>query len=567
MKSFFTAIAVLFTLSSFCQYNFYFGNLHSHTAYSDGNKDSASTGYKTPGSSYSYAKGSYQMNFLGIAEHNHFSSNNNPGMHVADYAKGLFQADTANHDGSFVCMFGMEWGVIDNGGHIVTYGIPGLVGWESGSGGWGPSNNYTIFCAKNDYTNFWKLVNAYPNAFCTLAHPQDFDYNNLIEGTYNASADSAVVGIAVRSGAAFSTTTDYSDAAPSSYQSVYYNALAKGYHVGPNCDQDNHYTNFGRTNHIRTVVLAKSLKRDSITAAYKANRFYASDDWNTQINFTINGSFMGSDITSATNSAIQVTVTDPDAGDDVSRIDIYYGVPGSGSNPTILRTATLTNILNYTHTTALNDKFYYFARIIQKDGDFIYTAPIWVYRNLSSVPLSLISFSAIQKEKQALLNWTTAREINANNFDIEHSIDGIHFTSIGTVATTNNNAANNYYFTDIDPANGVNFYRLKQTDISGNFTYSSITAISINKPAIAITNINPNPAINNLTIFCVAENQENIICKIYSAEGREVKNIATTFIAGENNITIDVSSLTKGIYFIVISKTDEKITEAKFVKQ
>ncbi len=166
-----------------------------------------------------------------------------------------------------------------------------------------------------------------------------------------------------------------------------------------------------------------------------------------------------------------------------------------------------------------------------------------------------------------MLNWTTALEINANNFDIEHSIDGIHFSSIGTVAATNNNAANNYYFTDTNPVNGVNFYRLKQTDISDNFTYSSITAISINKPVIAITSINPNPVINNLAIFCVAENKENIICKIYSAEGREVKNIATTFVTGENNLTVDVSSLTKGIYFIVISKTDEKITEAKFVKQ
>ncbi|UEG49908.1 T9SS type A sorting domain-containing protein [Ferruginibacter lapsinanis] len=567
MKSFLTVLAIALTLPSFCQYNFYFGNLHAHTAYSDGNKDSATTGYKTPGSSFSYAKGSYHMDFLGIAEHNHFSSTNNPGMHVADYTKGAYQADTANQEGSFVCMFGMEWGVIDNGGHIITYGVPGWIGWESGSGSWGPSNNYTIYCAKNDYSNFWKIINSYPTAFCTLAHPQDFDYNNLIEGTYNPSADSAIVGVAVRSGAAFSTTTDYSDPAPSSYQSVYFNALAKGYHLGPNCDQDNHYTNFGRTNHIRTVVLAKNLKRDSITAAYKANRFYATDDWNAQVNFTVNGSFMGSNITSATNSDIQVSVADADAGDDVSRIDIYYGIPGSGSLPTILRTVTSSNTLSYTHSTVLNDKFYYFARIIQKDGDFIYTAPIWVFRNLSSVPLTLINFTAIEKEKKVLLNWTTAQEINDNKIDIEHAVDGIHFTVIGSIQSANTNQPNNYSFIDSIPANGINFYRLKQTAVTGNVVYSSITAITISKPTVEITKINPNPVINQLNIICNAADQENIICKIYSAEGREVKNIAGSLVSGENKITVDVSSLRRGTYFIVISKPDEKITEAKFIKQ
>jgi hypothetical protein len=72
------------------------------------------------------------MDYLGISEHNHYSSTNNPGMHVADFSKGLYQADTANADGSFVCMFGFEWGVISNGGHVVTYGMPSLVGLGDG---------------------------------------------------------------------------------------------------------------------------------------------------------------------------------------------------------------------------------------------------------------------------------------------------------------------------------------------------------------------------------------------------------------------------------------------------
>lgn len=564
MKSHLLALALLLLCStSYSQYNFYFGNLHSHTAYSDGNKDSATTGFTTPGRSFAYAKGSYHMDFLGISEHNHYSSINNPGMHVADYAKGLYQADTANNEGTFVSMYGMEWGVIDNGGHIVTYGVPGLVGWESGSGGWGPTNNYNIFCAKTDYSKFWQIVNSYPKAFCTLAHPQDFDYNSLIEGSYNASADSAIVGVAVRSGAAFSTTTDYSDPAPGTfYYPVYYAALSKGFHTGPTCDQDNHYTNFGRTNQMRTVVLAKSLKRDSIMAAYKSMRFYASEDWNIQVNFTVNGFYMGTDTTASSNSSIQVSVVDPDITDTTSRIDIYYGVPGSGNNPTQLKSITKNNVLNYTHTTTLGNKFYYFVRVTQADGDIIWTAPIWIYRNLNTTPVHLVDFAGVQKAQQIDLSWITEQNDNGDHFEIEHSLNGTDFIVIGTT----NIISNTYSFTDAQPVNGLNFYRLKQINKDGSSTYSSTIAIHFNNPVVQIIQINPNPVANQLNIICNANKAENITCKIYSADGREVKNIPATFHSGENKIITDVSKLSKGNYFVVISKPNERITESTFVK-
>ena len=75
--------------------NYYYGNLHSHTAYSDGNKDAATSGVSTPAGSYAYAKLSLHFDFLGIAEHNHYSSANNPGMLLALYSQGLAQAAAA----------------------------------------------------------------------------------------------------------------------------------------------------------------------------------------------------------------------------------------------------------------------------------------------------------------------------------------------------------------------------------------------------------------------------------------------------------------------------------------
>lgn len=574
MRSILFIGCLLLSFSAKCQYNFYFGNLHAHSAYSDGNKDSITTGYKTPGEDFYYAKGSYHMDFLGIAEHNHYSSTNNPGNHVADYTKGLFEADTANNEGIFVAMYGMEWGVISNGGHVLAYGVPALVGWESGSGAWGTTNNYDIFCAKSDYTNFWSIINSYPTAFCTLAHPQSGDYGDLLgTASYSSAADNAIAGTAIRSGGAFSTTTDYSDVAATLYESKYFAGLAKGYHLGPAIDHDNHYTTFGRTCHGRTVVLANSLKRDSIMKAYRAMRFYASDDWNAEVNFTVNGNYMGSNFTTPSNSSIAVSINDisnnTGGADPINKIEVYYGVPGSGTAATILTSNTGTNTLNFTHTTASTNQFYYFVKITQTDGDIIWTSPIWILRNSVILPVELTRFSGKQNQHQIDVYWTTAQEINANNFEVERSFDGVNFDKIGTIQSRlhNSSTPTDYSFTDLNAKNGLNFYRLKQVDMNGNFTFSSIIAIDLNKPFITNIRVNPNPVITKAVIFFSAEKETAITLKIYTSEGREVKSMISHLNKGENKLSIDATTLASGVYFIVLSQPDQRIAETRFIRQ
>ena len=560
-------ILVILSFPAFCQYNFYFGNIHSHSSYSDGNKDSVVSGYYYPGDDYNYVKGSYHMDFLGISEHNHYSNVNNPGMHVADYAKGLYQADTANKEGIFVCMYGFEWGVISSGGHVVTYGIPGLVGWESGSGGWGPTNNYDIFCAKNNYANFWPIVNSYPNAFSTLAHPQPGDYSDLAGASlYSNVADDAIVGVAVRSGAAFSTTTNYTDASPTLYDSVYFKMLAKGYHLGPTADQDNHYTTFGRTNKIRSVVLATNLKRDSIMAAYRAMRFYASDDWNVQVTFTVNGNYMGSNVVANDNSSIFVSVSDPDGVADITdTIKIYYGIPGSGNLPTLLTFIKGSETLNFIQPTVAGDNYYYFAKITQADGNIIWTSPVWISRVIV-LPTELVGFNGESAGKKIDISWRNANELNSAYYEIERAQDGVSFTKIGSMPKHIIASDTSYAFSDISPRNGINFYRLKVIKTNGGFTYSDIIAVRFNNPPVTIVSIYPNPVTDWLSIVCNAIETTPVNCAIYNSVGRLVKSLSVAFTPGVNTITADVAALPAGTYFVVLSRPDERITEAKFIK-
>ena len=137
----------------------------------------------------------------------------------------------------------MEWGVISGGGHVVVYGngMDNLFGWESGSGQWGPTNNYDVYVAKNDYagqTGLFKTINTYAaqNTFGTLAHPNLTDYNNLANVPYNAAADSAIAATAVESGPSASTNTTYSNPGSSmGYLWYYQTLLSKGYHFR-SCD-------------------------------------------------------------------------------------------------------------------------------------------------------------------------------------------------------------------------------------------------------------------------------------------------------------------------------------------
>ncbi len=543
-------------------YNFYYGNLHAHSGLSDGNQDSVTSGRGTPAPDYAYAKSSFHMDFLGISDHNHYQA----GMKTpADYHAGVAQATAANQDGTFAALYGMEWGVISGGGHVIVYGIDSLVGWDKQADG--ITNDYDIFCAKNDYAGLWNIVNARPGSFCTLAHPNSSDYSNLTGGSFNTAANQAIAGCAFRSGSAFSTTTDYSDPAPSSYEIYYKTLLAKGYHAGPQIDADNHNTTFGRTHKGRTVVLAPSLTRANLLSALRNRRFYASDDWNVQVTFTVSGNYMGSEVLLTSNSVINVSVTDPDGGDNVASIQIYYGVPGSGSAPTVL-TSGSSSALSYTHTTSPGNQYYYYARITQSDGDIINTAPVWVNRTSIVLPINGLVFTGEEVNKLALLHWRTETETDNHYFVVEKSWNGIDFFPIGTVNSLYHNSQFpcNYNFTDSSAADGTQFYRLQQVDYSGRNQYSSVIALTIHKPGLELISLYPVPATDRLFLRFHALTDGKAECLVYSEEGRQLMQLALSYNRGVNEQRIDVATLPAGVYYLVLRQPDKRVLETKFVK-
>ncbi|MBK9284902.1 MAG: T9SS type A sorting domain-containing protein [Sphingobacteriaceae bacterium] len=382
MRIFLLFFAVAFFSTKAQTYNYYFGNIHSHTGFSDGSQDSLVSGISTPAGAYTFAKASQNFDFLGISEHNHYSNNNNPGFQIQSWPLGISQANAANDDGNFVCLFGMEWGVSSNyHGHVLIYNFPQLIGWEA--------NNYDVYNSKDDYDGLFRKIKNQPGAFCTLAHPGGSDFTtdgtsstSLLYGAYNATYDSAIVAVPLRNGLYNTATTDYTAYPASNFLWYYKGILSKGYHLGINYDHDNHNTTFGRNNAGRMVVLMPSLTKANFFEAIHAMRFYASDDWNAQVEFKMNNNWMGSILSGTINPSFTVIHNDGDS-ELADSIKIWRGISNNAAPAQVVSITKANNTSNYTDNTMLNGyEYFYFAEIKQTDGQWIITSPIWYTNTL-----------------------------------------------------------------------------------------------------------------------------------------------------------------------------------------
>lgn len=539
--------------------NIYFGNLHAHSSYSDGNQENTT---KTPADDYDYAKNSLCMDFLGISEHNHSGA----GMNVSNWIPGINQA-TAATTSSFLALHGQEWGVISNGGHVLIYGTNQLLGWET--------NNYNTYVAKSNYTGtpettgsigLFRMINTLGgNAFASFCHPDFSDYNNLSNIPYDATADSAVSGSAVASGVAFSTNTTYSDP-PSAYGHLdyYLKMLSKGYHIGPFMDHDTHYMNFGRSNNNRLAVLSSTLTENDFLAAVKARNFYATEDCDTKVNFTINNQILGSIISSTSLPTINIYAIDPTNPTAIPTIKIMFGVAGNGTLASQLYSATGNTVTYTDFALASNVEGYYYADITI-GGNRTITAPIWYTKTLA-VPTTLLSFAAVKNNNGTIgLKWTSTNELNMLQYSIEKSANGIQFNLLETVKANNTLSQNNYSLVDILPSKPIVYYRLKMEDKNGKVTYSNIVSINFENKNSDFVTLVQNPANNLLSVKLNSVETSKAQFNIVDAMGRVYARENLTVEKGTQLINLNINQLAKGTYWLNVNLNKQK-TILQFVK-
>ena len=542
--------------------NYYFGNLHAHSDYSDGNQDNP--GF-TPDDDYTYAMSSQCMDYLGISEHNHFTSNNNPGNKLSTYGLGITQATnfTTAHP-AFIALYGMEWGVISNGGHVLVYGdgMNNLWGWETGSGAWGGSSNYNQFVAKSDYTSGTGLFetvnnNNATNTFASLAHPNDNDYGNLANIAYNSTFDAAISATAVESGPSTSTNTTYSNPGSSmSYLWYYQKLLAKGYHLAPSIDHDNHNTTFGRTTYSRSAVVTPALSKTNIISGFRNMHVYATQDCDTKVDFTLNTKIMGSSLVAAGAPVISVNLTDVSNSTTGAVIKVMFGIPGSNVNATEIYSSTGSSLLYVDDNLANMATGYYYIDVTNGSSRMV-TAPVWYTRSDNgALPITFSSFSAQKQNKIVKLTWTTEQEQNSSRFIIERSADGRTWQSLASIAAAGiSNNHLEYFAYDNLPLNGTCYYRIKEVDNDGRLQVSVVRPVNFDAAySIAVA---PNPAKDFIVVTMDRINNTASTIQLLNAAG----NLVFTEKTNLSKININTSSLARGLYFIKISNAGEVATQ------
>ena len=357
----------------------YFGQLHSHTQYSDGagSLDSA----------LAYVKAlpdNANVDFVAFTDHsNYFDSKNNPNVEAALYDTSLVKDSDPSHSwatykntvaafnaanaGKMVAIAGFEMTWSGGPGHINTFNTPGIVS----------RNNTTLNNKTKDagLQAYYKLLSQKEgaNSISQFNHPGTTFGNFIDFGYWDAVVDTRMYMVEVGNGEGQIGAGGYYP----SYEQ-YIMALDKGWHVAPTNNQDNHKGRWGNANDARDVILTDDFSESGIYAALRARCMYATEDKNLEIDYTVNGNMMGSIIDVPEKLNFEISFNDPDRTDSIAKVELVVNsgkVAYTWDSAAALAKGSVSVELAPEYT-------YYFVRVTEGDGDLAVTAPVWVGESL-----------------------------------------------------------------------------------------------------------------------------------------------------------------------------------------
>ncbi|NDK56306.1 T9SS type A sorting domain-containing protein [Pontibacter fetidus] len=177
------------------------------------------------------------------------------------------------------------------------------------------------------------------------------------------------------------------------------------------------------------------------------------------------------------------------------------------------------------------------------------------------LPVELVNFKASTQHQGVVLNWATASEKDNKHFIVERSQNGKSFAGIATIAGKGTSSTrSNYTFTDADPLSGGLYYRLKQIDFDGSYTYSKVVSVKWQSLTSAILY----PTITSDILYLDAAEKENTI-SIVDMAGKQVYQ--QQFISKTRNYTLDVSKLKTGNYSMLLISGKGERQVLRFVKR
>ncbi len=180
-------------------------------------------------------------------------------------------------------------------------------------------------------------------------------------------------------------------------------------------------------------------------------------------------------------------------------------------------------------------------------------APFLDLTYILALPIALSDFTAQARGQEALLNWETSTEENAQGFEIQRSVDGENWSRIGWLdAMGNSEELINYSFVDKDPAQGINYYRLRLLDWDGKEDFSTIQSV-VFKGGPELVEVFPNPFDDQLSIGFQLSTSEKVLVQIFDMLGNLVIEESLSVENGKHTHHLSgLSKLNAGTYIVQI---------------
>lgn len=181
--------------------------------------------------------------------------------------------------------------------------------------------------------------------------------------------------------------------------------------------------------------------------------------------------------------------------------------------------------------------------------------------NQNALPVTLTALTAKAEGSNVVTKWTTGSELNNLGFDLERSVDGKSFEAVTFVKGAGTSSVTHHYgYNDANAFAQANvlYYRLKQVDMDGKFTYSQVVKVSSNMQKASTVNVFPNPFTTAYSVTLDVQNDATVTMTMTDIQGRTVASETTFAHKGNNTLTLNnIAALQAGVYFLKVNVDGE----------
>ena len=449
---------VIFTEEFDLDWNLYFGQLHAHT--------DISNGAGSVEEAFQYASQVDGLDFFAVTDHSDSFDNADMGAIdadgadiSADWAAGKQAAASVTGE-DFVGLFGFEmtWPEDKQLGHISTFNTPG----------WQTRDQADFENVPTALENYYKALTSVPGSVSQFNHPDDIHGDFERFDHYSPQYDAAVSLLEV-AGEDGVVDCGYYDL-----------ALDKGWHVAPTNNQNNHKGQWGDASEARTVVLAKDLTEESLYAAMKDRRVYATQDSDLTVYYQLNGAVMGSILPKSEEAEITVFLSDP-TDEAIGNVEV---VTDGGAVLVSEYVETPSQVLELP---ASGGRSYYYLRITQPDGDVAVTAPVWM-DGYDDIGIESFTSDTLTPARDEEIGLTVELY---NDESVEFDLDALSLYADETLVSTVSDLGEvagmstlDYTFSHAHPELGVTEFRVEAAgSVNGeDRTYEDTLSLSFHVP-------------------------------------------------------------------------------------